>query len=1465
MSDVFTTGFDQWLRRLDTEFSESDEVDYTSLSEELIGILTDSGVITESTSATDITSGEIGSLIGYGKTTFIDTTDGWLQGLDSDNVFKWIIGTAGSQIDWSVTTPDTLTISGTLVASTLIGGEIHIPDQDTTTASFHTNSSGTSWWGATETDFNADNDNAEAYITAAGVAVFQSATIGGTSLVGGFTVNDSTIYALLSGTPDASPVDGLSFYSGSTARVVIFEDGDERVRLGYLSAGVYGLLGYASDGSTKLFELSDTQNMIAGWRIVDGYIYNLQSGTPTSTPNDGIVLASGNEGAIVYEDTAKRAELGYLSAGVYGLKVYATNGTTVIFEASDTQQIMAGWTFTDTSLYNLVSGTPTSTPSDGLVLTANATPAVIAYENTEKRAEMGYLSAGVFGFKGYADNGTTVIFEMSDTQKMIAGWVFDETYMYGLASGTPTSSPNDGVVLTSGSSGGLLVYEDLALRVRVGFLSSGIYGILGYATDGTTKIFEMSDTQQMLGGWFFTSTVLRSGATDAASNVLIDSANSLMRLGPTTGDYITMDGANLRIRSSNYVSGALGAGFTLEPDLLEVGNITARGLIRTAVFETVAISAVGGNLLVADADKLNADMTALDASTLTISGNTTFAVGDILRIKNGGSDDEWLEVTNIASAPTYTVTRDKAAAYAADTNPVWTNGASVVNYRASGDGLVYMTASDTNAPYIAILTHAGSPWSSTTTRARLGNLNGYLGYVADIYGLGVGSSDSGEANITIEPTNGIRIRSGTTVLFNVDMSGSATIGGWVLDADSLTDAAGVVGISSAVTGGDDIRFFAGDVTPASAEFRVYESGALVATSATITGAITATSGAIGGWTINATSITDAAGVVGMSSAVTGGDDIRFWAGDATPASAEFYVTEAGALTATSATITGVVTANTGYIGGTSGWVIAAGKITSTGIGVATSTGDATYAFWAGDDTPASAEFSVSHAGALVATSATITGAITATSGAIGGWDVVSGYIYNLQSGTPTSSPSDGVVLASGNEGLIIYEDTEKRIELGYLSAGVYGLKGYATNGSTVLFELSDTQAYISGWTIGATTLANGTNIILDASNKAISINDATFGNDGIQIQYNSGNPRMYVGDGADQFFEYDGATGTANNSGLLFQDAFGDGSDGDVVIGSNTTLTTDMYYDDLTVSNGFTLTTANYRVFVKGTLTNAGTIKNTGNVGTAGSPGSAGDGAAGGGAGGAGGAAIAAGFFAAGEDGKTGGYGSSSEDTNPTGGSNGDSVTLAMGASGVAGGDSNDITASPFRTGGTAGTATAPTNEIRSLAELIVFRDYTSSAPTKLNNSAGSGSGAGARGGDYSGSPASTAGAGGGGGGSGSTGGTMLISAAKIVNTGTISCAGGAGGAGGDGDDGDEAAANEGSGGNGGGGGGGGTGGVMILVYKTLSDSGTISVAGGAAGAGGDFGLKTTGGVSDGLAGNAGTAGNTGTKIQIPI
>jgi len=75
----------------------------------------------------------------------------------------------------------------------------------------------------------------------------------------------------------------------------------------------------------------------------------------------------------------------------------------------------------------------------------------------------------------------------------------------------------------------------------------------------------------------------------------------------------------------------------------------------------------------------------------------------------------------------------------------------------------------------------------------------------------------------------------------------------------------------------------------------------------VSGSISATTGFIGGFEIDTNSITDVADSFGLSSAVTGGDDIRFYAGAtlANKANAPFRVTEAGVLTASSGTIGGI--------------------------------------------------------------------------------------------------------------------------------------------------------------------------------------------------------------------------------------------------------------------------------------------------------------------------------------------------------------------------------------------------------------------------------------------------------------------------------------------------------------------------------------------------------------------------------
>ena len=255
------------------------------------------------------------------------------------------------------------------------------------------------------------------------------------------------------------------------------------------------------------------------------------------------------------------------------------------------------------------------------------------------------------------------------------------------------------------------------------------------------------------------------------TNTELDASGNLICTGGTIGGWtigattisstnITIDSANEKIYSANYVTGPAGAGFFIGPDLIEAGNIAARGILRTAVFQKDVISAIGGNMLISKGSDVLAEDLEDDSEELVIEGNETFEVGDILRIKDG-TDDEWFQVTSVSSdLTTYNVTRDKADAYGSSESsfaglPEWKKGATVVNYGASADGLIHMTASETNAPYLSVLTHAGAPWSALTTRMRIGNLNGYLGYSSDIYGIGIGDTNN---YIKYDPTNGLEIQ-----------------------------------------------------------------------------------------------------------------------------------------------------------------------------------------------------------------------------------------------------------------------------------------------------------------------------------------------------------------------------------------------------------------------------------------------------------------------------------------------------------------------------------------------------------------------------------------------------------------------------------------------------------------------------------------------------------------------------------
>ena len=212
---------------------------------------------------------------------------------------------------------------------------------------------------------------------------------------------------------------------------------------------------------------------------------------------------------------------------------------------------------------------------------------------------------------------------------------------------------------------------------------------------------------------------------------------------------------------------------------------------------------------------------------------------------------------------------------------------------------------------------------------------------------------------------------------------------------------------------------------------------------------------------------------------------------------------------------------------------------------------------------------------------------------------------------------------------------------------------------------------------------------------------------GFFLGYDTDAYKFSVGDPSGDYFRW---TGSAIESSWRVSTFIGgDGSDGDVTLngGGTTQLTSDMYYDDLTITNNSTLQPDGYRIFVRGTLQIDSGSKiaingNNGGNGTNGGNAVQGSNSTKG-TGGTGGAAVTGNYLSAGEDGKAGGDGGigvQANNGNPaSAGTAGDATTNSVGVSGVAGGGGGNggkggaLGGGTGGNGGAAGTASIATHD----------------------------------------------------------------------------------------------------------------------------------------------------------------------------
>ena len=289
-------------------------------------------------------------------------------------------------------------------------------------------------------------------------------------------------------------------------------------------------------------------------------------------------------------------------------------------------------------------------------------------------------------------------------------------------------------------------------------------------------------------------------------------------------------------------------------------------------------------------------------------------------------------------------------------------GTLTLGGNGNGNGWLKMLASDG-------ATEIGR-WDVNGIKVYKGSLNGAS--------VTIGGVSNGSGTLTVK---GVKTVSGEQVEFNTCVINNTGIHLYNADGTSIG------GWSSS---GIDID--SGDINLGSGVFHVTNAGALTASSATITGKVTATSGKIGGFTIEEDTTNDIARIYhtkttrdSSANGVYIGKD-----GIAIGASSKFKVTNEGALTAKSGTVGGFTITDKEIYSGTATTSTASGAIAMALQNFARTINNVSrnlrfaigskFGISADGDVYAS---NVNIKGAIEATSGSFTGEIKATSGTIG--------------------------------------------------------------------------------------------------------------------------------------------------------------------------------------------------------------------------------------------------------------------------------------------------------------------------------------------------------------------------------------------------------------------------------------------------------------------------------------------------
>lgn len=431
----------------------------------------------------------------------------------------------------------------------------------------------------------------------------------------------------------------------------------------------------------------------------------------------------------------------------------------------------------------------------------------------------------------------------SSSKYILSDFNFGATnYAGAVKSGTITWNTSTGA-LTGGS--GVVVYRGGIIGAASGVATF----TLDAATGTATFAGALSAPSGIIGGWTINPTTLVGG------NATLDSTGQLI-LG-TTNDVVVLSASDAthRIWVGNAAAGSAAFNVT------KAGVMSATGAIISGAITTTS-GAIGGWTIGA---------TTLTGGSATLSSTGVLTLGTSNNVVILSAADAtyrlWTGHATAASAP-FSVTKAGALVASSATITGTVSGRSTATIAgaidASGNLINDILNARINTSAKTMLSdfsfgatdYAGALKSGTITwNTTTGAITGGSGVL--VYRGGIIGAASGVATFTLDAASGSATFSGT-------LSATAgAIGGFDIGTDYIRDVANSMGLASTVTGGDDVRFWAGATfaNRATAAFRVTEAGVFVASSATITGTITSTAGSVGGWSISSSSLYKTTGSV----------------------------------------------------------------------------------------------------------------------------------------------------------------------------------------------------------------------------------------------------------------------------------------------------------------------------------------------------------------------------------------------------------------------------------------------------------------------------------------------------------------------------------------------------------------------------------------------------------------------------